>query len=77
METINKITSECYNNIQTIIQNIRTEYQSELIQDATLFSYTDPNEAPNGSLERRIQDLSFKMSSAVTSLLVDIDDGLI
>ena len=74
---IDTILSSVRNSEMTCETDIRNRYSTELIQDKINFSYTDPADAPIGSLEKRIQELFFRLSSSITSIQIDIDDGII
>jgi hypothetical protein len=75
--TIEYIIQDTRNELNVYESNVRRLYSTELAQDAIDFGYTNPNDAPVGSLERRLQALFFNMSSGVTALEIDISDGII
>lgn len=75
--TIEYIIQDTRNELSVYESNVRSLFSTELAQDAIDFGYTDPNDAPVGSLERRLQALFLNLSSGVTSLEIDISDGLI
>jgi hypothetical protein len=75
--TIEYIIQDTRNELSVYESNVRSLYSTELSQDAIDFGYTNPNDAPVGSLERRLQALFFNISSYITSLEIDISDGLI
>ena len=75
--TLDYIIAQTRSECSEFESKIRTTYSSELTQDKIDFAYTDPNDAPAGSLERRLQALFLNMSAGITQLEIDIDDGVI
>lgn len=75
--TIDYIIQDTRSELSEFESKIRTTYSTELTQDAIDFAYTDPNDAPIGSLERRLQAMFLNMSAGITQLEIDIDDGII